>query len=58
MTAWQLATHHVGTILKTYLLRRGYRDGTEGVIVALFAGMHTFVKYAKAWEMARQRVKG
>jgi hypothetical protein len=22
----------------------------HGVIVALFAGMHTFVKYAKAWE--------
>ncbi len=44
------AANHVGTVLKTYLLRGGWRDGLHGVIVALFAGMHTFVKYAKAWE--------
>jgi glycosyltransferase involved in cell wall biosynthesis len=51
VTPWELAGHHVGTIAKTYLLRRGYRDGVHGLIVALFAGMHTFVKYAKAWEV-------
>lgn len=50
--------HHLGTILKTYVLRGGYRDGIHGVIVALFAGMHTFVKYAKAWEMLRARGEG
>jgi hypothetical protein len=33
------------------IVRRGYRDGLYGVIVAMFAGLHTFVKYAKAWEM-------
>lgn len=46
-----LAGNHLGTILKTYFLRGGWRDGLHGVIVALFAGMHTFVKYAKAWEL-------
>ncbi len=51
VTALDIAGHHIGTILKTYVLRGGYRDGVHGVIVALFAGMHTFVKYAKAWEM-------
>jgi glycosyltransferase involved in cell wall biosynthesis len=50
VTWMTLAAHHLGTILKTYLLRGGYRDGVHGIIVALFAGMHTFVKYAKAWE--------
>jgi glycosyltransferase involved in cell wall biosynthesis len=50
VTPLDLAGHHLGTIIKTYLLRGGYRDGIHGVIVALFAGMHTFVKYAKAWE--------
>ncbi len=50
VTAWEIGAHHVGTILKTYLLRRGYRDGVHGLVVALFAGLHTFVKYAKAWE--------
>ncbi len=51
VTAMELAANHLGTILKTYLLRGGFRDGIHGVVVALFAGMHTFVKYAKAWEL-------
>lgn len=48
--AWRIGTHHLGTMAKTFFVRRGYRDGVHGVIVAMFAGMHTFVKYAKAWE--------
>ena len=51
VTAADIGLHHLGTILKTYLFRRGYRDGVHGAIVALFAGMYTFVKYAKAWEV-------
>lgn len=37
--------------LKTYLLRRGFRDGMRGFIFAVFASMYTFVKYAKLWEI-------
>ncbi|MGQ0811853.1 MAG: glycosyltransferase family 2 protein [Nitrospiraceae bacterium] len=55
VTVMELATHHLGTILNTYFLRRGYRDGVHGLVVAMFAGMHTFVKYAKAWESLRVR---
>ena len=58
VTAMEIAGHHLGTILKTYVLRRGYQDGMHGVIVALFAGMHTFVKYAKAYEMLLARGTG
>jgi hypothetical protein len=54
VTAIDLAGSHVMTIVKTYFFRKGYRDGVHGVIVALFAGLHTFVKYAKAWDMLRQ----
>lgn len=46
----QVGTHHLGTILKSYFLRKGFLDGVRGIIVAMFAGMYTFVKYAKAWE--------
>ncbi|WP_447979708.1 glycosyltransferase family 2 protein [Candidatus Nitrospira bockiana] len=53
-----LAGRHVMTVVRTYLLRRGYRDGVHGLIVALFAGLHTFVKYAKAWEALRNGGKG
>jgi len=57
VTAMEVAGHHVGTIVKTYVLRKGCRDGVHGVIAALFAGMHTFVKYAKAWEALQERGK-
>jgi len=50
VTALDLVGSHLATIVRTYVLRGGYRDGLRGVIVALFAGMHTFVKYAKSWE--------
>ncbi|MCK6492633.1 MAG: glycosyltransferase family 2 protein [Nitrospira sp.] len=59
---WVIATHHLGTMLKTLWLRGGYRDGVHGLVVAMFAGLHTFVKYAKAWERLnvkpRTSVKG
>jgi len=51
VTALDIAGRHLVTIVKTYVFRRGYRDGLHGVVVALFAGLHTFVKYAKAWEV-------
>lgn len=54
----ELAGNHLGTILKTYVLRGGYRDGVHGILVAMFAGMHTFVKYAKAWEILNVRRDG
>ncbi|MGH7231599.1 MAG: glycosyltransferase family 2 protein [Nitrospiraceae bacterium] len=57
VTALNLAGNHLATIVRTYMMRGGYRDGVHGIIVALFAGMHTFVKYAKAWEMRQQRSK-
>jgi (heptosyl)LPS beta-1,4-glucosyltransferase len=54
VSALDLAGNHLATIVRTFLLRRGYRDGLHGVVIALFAGMHTFVKYAKAWEILRK----
>jgi len=63
VTALDIAGNHLGTVLRTYVLRGGWRDGEHGAIVALFAGMHTFVKYAKAWELlnvggSRREVRG
>lgn len=55
ISTMQIGANHLGTIAKTYLLRKGYQDGIHGLIVAMFAGMHTFVKYAKAWEALRPR---
>jgi glycosyltransferase involved in cell wall biosynthesis len=38
------------TIFRTYVLRRGFLDGTHGIAIAWMAGFYTFLKYAKARE--------
>jgi (heptosyl)LPS beta-1,4-glucosyltransferase len=47
---YHLLINPLVVFLKTYLLRKGFRDGIRGVIFAVFASMYTFVKYAKLWE--------
>ncbi len=37
--------------LKFYIFKKGYREGIAGLIVALFEGYYTFMKYAKLWEL-------
>ncbi len=36
--------------LKFYILKRGYREGVAGLVVAMAEGYYTFMKYAKLWE--------
>jgi len=38
------------TFFKMYLLRRGFLDGTHGLVLAVLYGYYTFLKYARAWE--------
>ena len=39
--------------LKSYVLKQGFRDGLPGIIIAVTAGYHVFMKYAKRWELSR-----
>lgn len=39
---------------KFYVLKRGYREGMAGLIVAITEGYYTFMKYAKLWEYTYQ----
>ena len=48
---YHLLINPLVVFLKTYLLRKGFRDGIRGLIFAVFASMYTFVKYAKLWEI-------
>lgn len=38
-------------VIKFYLLKKGYREGKAGLVVALAEGYYTFMKYAKIWEL-------
>lgn len=43
------------TFFQTYLLRRGYLDGLEGLTIAYMAALYNFVKYSKARMMSPGR---
>jgi glycosyltransferase involved in cell wall biosynthesis len=38
-------------MIKFYLIKRGYREGIAGLVVAVAEGFYTFMKYAKLWEL-------
>lgn len=49
----RIVAHALARLLKSYFLKRGFLDGTEGLIIALMEGDHAFLKHAKLWEMHR-----
>jgi glycosyltransferase involved in cell wall biosynthesis len=58
VSIFDLAFNHAATFIKSYLIRQGFRDGIHGFIVSVLAGMYTFVKYAKLWEMRESKDRG
>lgn len=50
-----LALDPAWTFFRAYVLQRGFLDGPEGLAIAYMAGIYTFLKYAKARNMAPQR---
>lgn len=40
--------------IKSYLFKRGYREGLPGLIVAVLESGYVFLKYVKLWEINRQ----
>jgi len=40
---------------KTFILKRGYRDGFVGFMVAFFASLYQIMSYAKYWELRNKQ---
>ena len=40
---------------KMYILKLGFLDGLPGFIVSALSSYHVFIKYAKMWEMEKQK---
>lgn len=51
----QLVLDPAWTFWRTYVLRRGYLDGVEGLAIAQMAAFYNFLKYAKARNMGPRR---
>ncbi len=49
----RMLAHAIGRFLKSYLVKRGFLDGTEGLIMAFMEADHAFLKHAKLWELGR-----
>ena len=43
------------TFFRSYVLKRGYLDGSEGLTIAYMTALYNFVKYAKARDMSPGR---
>ncbi len=39
--------------IKMYILKRGFLDGIQGFILAVFSSAYVFTKYCKLWELKR-----
>ena len=42
---------------KTFLLKKGYKDGFVGFMVAFFAGLYQVMSFAKYWELKKDILK-
>ncbi len=51
----ELALDPPWTFVRTYILQRGFLDGTEGLAIAHMAALYNFLKYAKAKNMSPRR---
>jgi glycosyltransferase involved in cell wall biosynthesis len=50
---WRIFGHPAGHFVKSYIIKRGFLDGTEGLVIALMASVASFLKYARLWELQR-----
>jgi len=50
--------HGVGCFVKMYLLRWGFLDGKQGLLLALLSAHSTFVKYADLWTRCQKNSTG
>jgi (heptosyl)LPS beta-1,4-glucosyltransferase len=52
-TRRQLLFHPVAAFVRNYIVKRGFRDGTAGLIVSLVNSYYVMLKFAKLWELQR-----
>jgi glycosyltransferase involved in cell wall biosynthesis len=54
-TPLKLVGNPIAAFIKSYLLKRGFLDGTPGFAVAVMGAVSVFFKYAKLYELQRRR---
>jgi len=49
----KIAVAGPAAFLRSYVVKRGFRDGLAGFSIASFAAHHAFLKHLMLWEMQR-----
>jgi glycosyltransferase involved in cell wall biosynthesis len=44
--------------IKMYIVRRGFMDGLQGFLLAVFSSLYVFTKYSKLWELRNRKISG
>ncbi len=57
-SALQIMVHSTFAFFKSYVLKRGFLDGFEGLMVAMTVSNHVFYKYAKLYEENHKQAIG
>jgi hypothetical protein len=52
-TVLDLLAHPPAAFLRNYVLRRGFLDGTAGLLISTINAYSVFLKFAKLWELER-----
>lgn len=52
-----LAFRPIFTFFKSYIVKKGFKDGMPGFIISAAAACHVFLKYAKTWELKNVKEK-
>lgn len=47
----------IAAFLRSYIIKQGFRDGVQGLIIAMFTAYSVFLKYAKVWEQEHLKTK-
>lgn len=53
----RLLLHPPFTFLKMFFLQKGFLEGHRGLLISILYSFYTFSKYAKLWELERQKRK-
>jgi GT2 family glycosyltransferase len=52
------STDNTERFVKIFFLKKGYRDGLLGFMVAYISALYQILSYAKYWEMKKQSIGG
>jgi len=55
MTWWRFPRVMITTFVKYYLIQKGYKLGTAGLIESIYQTYSMFITYAKLWEMQNKK---